>query len=190
MNDEILSKHVEQTKNCGIKIDYKNCASRWPLTLYVWAVYDLDFIVSVLSVCCVPQPLVLLCVCPIWSCKYGNTWGEICKFPVSFFKYKKSSSYVTRQFNRMSYNGANFSLPRWWQSIFQYVAVVSTFFVSLEICCCKNFASTLEKDDNSLAPNSPDIMPISVGSLITKVYGMKTYFVTNPQVCEIHQFHN
>ena len=22
-----VSKHVEQTKNCGIKIDYKNCAS-------------------------------------------------------------------------------------------------------------------------------------------------------------------
>ena len=32
MNDLILSKHVEQTKNCGIKIDYKNCASRWSLT--------------------------------------------------------------------------------------------------------------------------------------------------------------
>ena len=32
MNDWILSKHVEQTKNCGIKIDYKNCASRWLLT--------------------------------------------------------------------------------------------------------------------------------------------------------------
>ena len=32
MNNQILSKHVEQTKNCGMKIDYKNCASRWPLT--------------------------------------------------------------------------------------------------------------------------------------------------------------
>jgi hypothetical protein len=32
MNDSIRSKHVEQTKNCGIKIDYKNCASRWSLT--------------------------------------------------------------------------------------------------------------------------------------------------------------
>ena len=28
----VLLKHVEQTKNCGIKIDYKNCASRWLLT--------------------------------------------------------------------------------------------------------------------------------------------------------------
>ena len=32
MNDWIHQKHVEQTKNCGIKIDYKNCASRWSLT--------------------------------------------------------------------------------------------------------------------------------------------------------------
>ena len=32
MNDSIRSKHVEQTKNSGIKIDYKNCASRWSLT--------------------------------------------------------------------------------------------------------------------------------------------------------------
>ena len=32
MNDYIHSKYVEQTKNCGIKIDYKNCASRWSLT--------------------------------------------------------------------------------------------------------------------------------------------------------------
>ena len=32
MNDWIRSKHVEQTKNWGIKIDYKNCASRWSLT--------------------------------------------------------------------------------------------------------------------------------------------------------------
>ena len=35
MNDWIRSKHVEQTKNCGIKIDYKNCASRWSLTQYI-----------------------------------------------------------------------------------------------------------------------------------------------------------
>ena len=34
MNDWIRSKHVEQIKNCGIKIDYKNCASRWSLTLF------------------------------------------------------------------------------------------------------------------------------------------------------------
>ena len=27
----LVSKHVEQTKNCGIKVDYKNCASRWSL---------------------------------------------------------------------------------------------------------------------------------------------------------------
>ena len=27
-------KHVEQAKNCGIKIDYKDCASRWSLTHY------------------------------------------------------------------------------------------------------------------------------------------------------------
>jgi hypothetical protein len=32
MNDQILSKHVEQTKNCRLKVDYKNCASRWSLT--------------------------------------------------------------------------------------------------------------------------------------------------------------
>ena len=32
MNDYIRSKHVEQTKKCGTKIDYKNCASRWSLT--------------------------------------------------------------------------------------------------------------------------------------------------------------
>ena len=32
MNDYIRSKHVEQTKNCGIKIDYRNCASRCLLT--------------------------------------------------------------------------------------------------------------------------------------------------------------
>ena len=32
MNDQIRSKHVEQTKYCGIKIAYKNCASRWSLT--------------------------------------------------------------------------------------------------------------------------------------------------------------
>ena len=32
MNDYIRSKHVEQTEDCGIKIDYKNCASRWSLT--------------------------------------------------------------------------------------------------------------------------------------------------------------
>ena len=32
MNDQFRSKHVQQTKNCGIKIDYKNCASRWSLT--------------------------------------------------------------------------------------------------------------------------------------------------------------
>ena len=32
MNDQIRSKHVEQTKNCEIKNDYKNCASRWLLT--------------------------------------------------------------------------------------------------------------------------------------------------------------
>ena len=32
MNDQIRSKHVEQTKNCGIKTDYKNSASRWSLT--------------------------------------------------------------------------------------------------------------------------------------------------------------
>ena len=32
MNDQILSKYVEQTTNCGVKIDYKNCASRWSLT--------------------------------------------------------------------------------------------------------------------------------------------------------------
>ena len=29
MNDQTRSKHVEQKKNCGIKIIYKNCASRW-----------------------------------------------------------------------------------------------------------------------------------------------------------------
>ena len=34
MNDWILSKHVEQTKNCGIKTDYKNCATRWLFTYY------------------------------------------------------------------------------------------------------------------------------------------------------------
>ena len=34
MNDQIPSKHVEQTKNCGIKIDYKKCTSRWSLTHY------------------------------------------------------------------------------------------------------------------------------------------------------------
>ena len=28
-NESSRSKHVEQTKHCGIKIDYKNCASRW-----------------------------------------------------------------------------------------------------------------------------------------------------------------
>ena len=28
----IRSKHVEQEKNGGIKIIYKNCASRWPST--------------------------------------------------------------------------------------------------------------------------------------------------------------
>ena len=32
MNDQIRSKHVEQTKHCGIKIDYKNCESRCLLT--------------------------------------------------------------------------------------------------------------------------------------------------------------
>ena len=32
MNDQIRSKHVEQRKNCGMKIDYKNCTSRWLLT--------------------------------------------------------------------------------------------------------------------------------------------------------------
>ena len=36
VNDWIRSKHVEQVKNCGIKliikIDYKNCAFRWSLT--------------------------------------------------------------------------------------------------------------------------------------------------------------
>ena len=33
MNDYIRSKHAEQTKkNCGIKVDHKNCASRWSLT--------------------------------------------------------------------------------------------------------------------------------------------------------------
>ena len=32
LNESSLSKHVEQTENCGIKIDYKNCASRWSLT--------------------------------------------------------------------------------------------------------------------------------------------------------------
>ena len=31
-DDQIRSKHAEQTKNCGIKIDYKNCASRWSVT--------------------------------------------------------------------------------------------------------------------------------------------------------------
>ena len=31
-NESSRSKHVEQTKKCGIKIDYKNCASRWLLT--------------------------------------------------------------------------------------------------------------------------------------------------------------
>ena len=37
MTKQIRSKHVEQTKNCGIKIYYKNCASRWLLTYY-WPV--------------------------------------------------------------------------------------------------------------------------------------------------------
>ena len=33
MNDQIRSTYVEQTKkNCGVKIDYKNCASRRSLT--------------------------------------------------------------------------------------------------------------------------------------------------------------
>ena len=32
MNDYIRPKRVDQTKNCGIKIDYKNCASHWSLT--------------------------------------------------------------------------------------------------------------------------------------------------------------
>ena len=32
MKDQIRSKHVEQTKNCEIKIDYKTSASRWSLT--------------------------------------------------------------------------------------------------------------------------------------------------------------
>ena len=32
MGEYIRSKHAEPTKNCGIKIDYKNCASRWSLT--------------------------------------------------------------------------------------------------------------------------------------------------------------
>jgi hypothetical protein len=32
MTEYIHSKYVEQTKNCGIKIDYKNCAFRWSLT--------------------------------------------------------------------------------------------------------------------------------------------------------------
>ena len=35
MNDWIRSNHVERTKNCGIKIDYKNCASCWSLTLSI-----------------------------------------------------------------------------------------------------------------------------------------------------------
>ena len=41
MNDQIRSKHVEQTKNCGIKIDYKNYAPRWSLTHsgYVYSVF-------------------------------------------------------------------------------------------------------------------------------------------------------
>ena len=34
MNDQIRSKLVDQTKNCEIKIDYKNCTSRWSLTHY------------------------------------------------------------------------------------------------------------------------------------------------------------
>ena len=32
MNDSILSKHIQQTKKRGIRIYYKNCASRWLLT--------------------------------------------------------------------------------------------------------------------------------------------------------------
>ena len=36
MNDWIRSKHVEQTKNCEIKVDYKNCASCWSLTHSVY----------------------------------------------------------------------------------------------------------------------------------------------------------
>ena len=39
MNDWTRSKYVEQTKNCGIKIDYKNRASGWSMahrTFEVW----------------------------------------------------------------------------------------------------------------------------------------------------------
>ena len=31
-NESSRSKHVEQTENCEIKTDYKNCESRWSLT--------------------------------------------------------------------------------------------------------------------------------------------------------------
>ena len=41
----LVIHHQEQTKNCGIKIDYKNCASRWSLTHY------LDYHVGLLHVC-------------------------------------------------------------------------------------------------------------------------------------------
>ena len=32
MNDWTRSKHVKETNSYGIKIEYKNCASRWSLT--------------------------------------------------------------------------------------------------------------------------------------------------------------
>ena len=40
----LVMKHVEQTKNCGIEIYYKNCASRWSIThIHLFLIYAICF---------------------------------------------------------------------------------------------------------------------------------------------------
>ena len=49
MDEETRSKHVELTKKCGIKIDYKNCASRWLLKhthIYIYILLGTDKLIK------------------------------------------------------------------------------------------------------------------------------------------------
>jgi hypothetical protein len=56
--------------------------------------------------------------------------------------------------------------------VFSYVATVVTLFaVIFYVYSRQDLASALERDNDCSENNSPDITKVSVGSLVTKLYG-------------------
>ena len=66
MNNQIRLKHVEQTKNCGIKIDYKNSASRWSLTHWILLIWELTNSAILFSDLSIIEWRVFILLCISW----------------------------------------------------------------------------------------------------------------------------